>query len=91
MKIIQSGAFRRKVKKLNPRQKRQLDEAIRIIMKNPVVGVKKKGDLKSVYIHKFYIDNMLYLLAYAFSEGQIELIMLGPHENYYSSLKSYLK
>ena len=91
MKIIQSGAFRRKVKRFNTRQKLQLDEAIRNIIKNPSLGTRKKGDLGSVYIHKFYIDKTLYLLAYSFSADQLELIMLGPHENYYSFLKTYLK
>jgi mRNA interferase RelE/StbE len=91
MKIIQSGAFERKTKKLTARQKSQLDDAIRTILKDPSVGELKRGDLKTVYIHKFYIDRTLYLLAYSFSTDQLELIMIGPHENYYSRLKDYLK
>lgn len=91
MKIIQSRIFERKVKKLTSRQKAQLDEAIKAIIKNPCAGEQKKGDLKMVYIHKFYIDKALHLLAYTYTPDLLELIMLGPHENYYSDLKNYLR
>jgi hypothetical protein len=91
MKIIQSGLFERKVKKLTSRQKAQLDDAIRAIIKDPSIGEGKKGDLKMVFIHKFFIDKTLYLLAYSYTPVLLELIMLGPHENYYSDLKKYLR
>ena len=91
MRVIQSKLFERKVRKLNLAQKVQLDAAIREILKNPSSGEKKKGDLKSVFIYKFRIDNTLYLLAYSYSSDALELIMLGPHENYYRDLKKYLK
>ncbi|WP_353805755.1 type II toxin-antitoxin system RelE/ParE family toxin [Desulfobacter sp.] len=32
-----------------------------------------------------------YLLAYRFVGDDLELIMIGPHENYYRDLKSYIK
>lgn len=91
MKVIQSRIFERKVKKLSKLQKTQLDEAIREILRDPAIGEQKKGDLKMVYIYKFHIDNTLFLLAYAFTPEILELIMLGPHENYYKDLKNYLK
>lgn len=91
MKIIQSGAFERKVKKLSKMQKAQLDEAIREIFRNPAVGEQKKGDLKMVFVYKFHIDNSLFLLTYSYTSEILELIMLGPHENYYKDLKNYLK
>jgi mRNA interferase RelE/StbE len=91
MKIVQSGIFERKVKKLTLRQKAQLDEEIRTILKNPSIGERKKGDLKAVFIHKFYIDKTLYLLAYGYNTELLELLMLGPHENYYTDLKNYLR
>lgn len=91
MKIVQSSLFERKVKKLTERQKSQLDEAIRAILKDPYIGEQKKGDLKSVFIHKVYIDKSLYLLAYTCTPELLELIMMGPHENYYSDLKNYLR
>lgn len=91
MKIIQSRIFERKVKKLSRLQKAQLDEAIREIIQNPSTGERKKGDLRMVNVYKFRIDNTLYLLAYIYTPERLELIMLGPHENYYKDLKNYLK
>ncbi|MFH1038729.1 MAG: type II toxin-antitoxin system RelE/ParE family toxin [PVC group bacterium] len=32
-----------------------------------------------------------YLLAYRFVGNNLELIMIGPHENYYQDLSGYLK
>lgn len=91
MKVIQSRIFERKVKKLSKTQKAQLDEAIRKILINPDAGEQKKGDLKMVFIYKFHIDNTLFLLAYSYTHDLLELIMLGPHENYYKDLKNYLR
>jgi hypothetical protein len=91
MRVIQSKLFERKVRRLTVTQKVQLDEAIRAILKNPLAGEKKKGDLKSIFVFKFRIDNTLYLLAYSYSSELLGLIMLGPHENYYRDLKKYLK
>ncbi len=68
-----------------------LDNQIRKIIGNPSIGDEKKGDLKSVFIYKFKPGSKLYLLAYTFSDEALELIMLGPHENYYRDLKSYAK
>ncbi len=60
-------------------------------MKTPSIGDEKKGDLKGIFIYKFKLGSTTYLLAYRFSEDLLELIMFGPHENYYRDLKSYLK
>ena len=86
MKIIQSGIFGRKVKKLTKPQKLQLDEAILEIIKHPASGEQKKGDLQSVFVYKFQIGNSTHLVAYRFTEDCLELIMLGSHENYYRKL-----
>ena len=61
------------------------------MIENPEFGTEKKGDLKEVFIHKFKIKTIQYLLAYRFNEEKIELIMIGPHQNYYRDLKRYLK
>jgi hypothetical protein len=44
-----------------------------------------------VFVYKFHIDKTLYLLAYSYTLELLELIMLGPHQNYYSDLKKYLR
>ena len=91
MKVLQSRSFERKVKKFTKTQKKKLDQEIRNIIENPSVGTEKKGDLRGVYVHKFKIKTDQFLLAYRFVGQNLELIMLGPHENYYRELKTYLK
>ena len=91
MKIIQSRSFERKVKKFSKKQKLQLDEQVKIVAENPTIGTEKKGDLRGIYVHKFKIKTTQYLLAYRFVSEDLELIMLGLHENYYRDLKKFLK
>ena len=91
MKILQSRQFERKVKKFTKQEKKSLDKQILKIADNPAIGSEKKGDLRGVYVHKFKIKHTQYLLSYRFAEENLELIMIGPHENYYRDLKSYLK
>ena len=87
MKILQSRSFERKVKKFTKHQKNRLDEEVRKIIKNSSIGFEKKGDLRGVFVHKFRIQADQYLLAYRFIESDLDLIMIGPHENYYRDLK----
>ena len=91
MKILQSRSFKRKIKKFGKQEKKVLDKQILKIAENPSVGAEKKGDLCGVYVHKFKIKNTQYLLSYRFLGTDLELIMIGSHENYYRDLKSYLK
>ena len=91
MKVLQSRSFERKVKKFTKAEKKKLDEHIRKIVDNPSIGSEKKGDLRGVYVHKFKIQTLQYLLAYRFVGEDLDLIMIGPHENYYRDLKSSLK
>ena len=91
MKILQSRSFERKVKKFTKREKNKLDEQIQKIMVNPLIGSEKKGDLRGVYVHKFRLQAVQYLMAYRFVDEDLELVMIGPHEKYYRGLKGYLK
>lgn len=91
MKIYQSRIFENKIKKFSKQEKGILDEEIKKIMGNPFVGEEKRGDLRGIYIHKFKIKTIQYLLSYRMINDGLELIMIGPHENYYRDLKSYLK
>jgi mRNA interferase RelE/StbE len=91
MKIYQSRSFENKVKKLSKEEKELLDDEIRKIADSPLIGEEKKGDLRGIYVHKFKIKSLQYLLSYRMIKSDMELIMIGPHENYYKDLKSYLK
>jgi mRNA-degrading endonuclease RelE of RelBE toxin-antitoxin system len=91
MRILQSRSFERKVKKFSKQEKKRLDNQIRKIIDDPSIGSEKKGDLRGVYVHKFKLQTVQHLLSYRFVGENLELIMIGPHENYYRDLKSYLK
>ena len=91
MKIYQSRLFEKKVKKMTKAEKESLDREVRSIAENPSIGEEKRGDLKGVFVHKFKLKTSLYLLAYRKADKDLELVMIGSHENYYRDLKSYLK
>lgn len=91
MKIFQSRIFENKVKKFSKQEKEILDEEIKKIIENLLLGNEKKGDLRGMYVHKFKIKAIQYLLSYRMIKADLELIMIGSHENYYRDLKSYLK
>ena len=91
MKILQSRSFEKKTRRFNKAQKKELDKQVELIVNDPYVGIEKKGDLRGIYVHKFKIKTVQYLLAYRFINENLELIMIGPHENYYRDLKKYVK
>jgi mRNA interferase RelE/StbE len=91
MKILQSRSFERKVKKFSKQEKKRSDDQILKIIDDPSIGSEKRGDLRGIYVHKFKLQTDQYLLSYRFVGENLELIMIGPHENYYRDLKSYLK
>lgn len=91
MRIIQSRSFEKKTKRFTKQEKNILDDQVRKIAADPRSGQEKKGDLRGVFVHKFKIKTVQYLLAYRLAGDVLELIMIGPHENYYRDLKSYLK
>ena len=91
MRIYQSRSFEKKVKKMSKPDKDSLDREIRSIADDPSVGEEKKGDLRGVFVRKFKLKTTQYLLAYRKVGEDLELLMIGPHENYYRDLKQYLK
>jgi mRNA interferase RelE/StbE len=91
MKVYQSKSFEKKVKKMSKTEKDSLDREINKIMENLCIGEEKKGDLRGVFVHKFKLKTTQYLLAYRKIGEDLELVMIGPHENYYRDLKQYLK
>ncbi len=91
MKVFQSRSFEQNVKKHSKAQKLELDEQINQIVEDPLLGTEKKGDLRGICIRKFKMKTIRYLLAYRIAEENLELIMVGPHENYYRDLKKKIK
>lgn len=92
MRIIQSRTFARRVRRFRKQEKKALDQQVRKIAKDPSTGEEKRGELRGVFVHKFKIHTVQYLLAYRMADPDtLELIMIGPHENYYRDLTTYLK
>jgi mRNA interferase RelE/StbE len=91
MRIIQSRAFEKRVRHFRKQEKKILDQEVRKIAKDPSLGREKRGELRGVFVHKFKINATQHLLSYRMTgDGILELIMIGPHENYYRDLTTYL-
>lgn len=90
MQILQSNTFKNTVKKLHKNQKKLLDDAITIILNNPLIGDLKKGDLASIRVYKFHMLDRLTLVAYKYDEQNsvIKFFAFGSHENFYRDLKN---
>ena len=87
IEVLQTSIFIRKKKKLKKNQVKDLDIAIKAIIKNPEIGEQKKGDLQDIWVYKFNMVKQENLLAYKWDEKRRLLIALGVHENFYRDLK----
>ena len=98
MDIRQTPLFERTVKKLSKQDKADLDEAVKLVAKDPDIGERKVGDLLGVSVYKFKMNKQPVLLAYSVDEESTEdepvlilyLLKLGSHENFYRDLKNDL-
>ncbi len=90
MQVFQTNTFKKAYKKLHENQLKAVNEAIRDSMKDPKLGILKKGDLNTVRVYKFKISTQLMLLAYSFEEHTLilTLLALGSHENFYRNPKN---
>lgn len=87
VRVQQSAMFKRAYKRLHPKQKADVDDAVADIVRDPSIGEAKKGDLAGVFVHKFKCNGQLTLLAYEYDPGTRLLLLLGSHENFYRDLK----
>ncbi|MBW8068302.1 MAG: type II toxin-antitoxin system RelE/ParE family toxin [Ferrovum sp.] len=88
MKILVTATFDRVVKKMHRQQKVELDEAVRCIATDPLIGEAKVGDLLGIRVYKFRMVNQLTLLAYRIlDEDSVKLLTVGSHENFYRDLR----
>ena len=90
MIVRQSAFFARAFKKLHKNQRNAVRLEVQKLVDNPNLGTQKKQDLSDVFVHKFKINNQLFLLAYTFEPETLDLIVLGVHENFYRDLKNYI-
>ena len=87
--VLQTPSFKKTVKKLHANQKKGLDDAVKVLMEEPTIGEQKKGNLAYLRVYKFKMVNQPTLLGYSYEDGAVvlELIALGPHENFYRDVK----
>ena len=90
--VVQAPRFGKAKGKMHAKAQLAVDEAVKQILAESVVGGAKTGPLKGVYVHKFKVGPVQLLLAYQFDERRnvVELLDVGPHENFYKDLKNYL-
>lgn len=91
--VEQSTRFGKAKRHLPPKSQLALDDEVRKIVDHPLIGELKMGALKGVRVLKFKLGPLQLLLAYEFNERRnlVELLDVGPHENFYRDLESYLK
>jgi len=89
MDIIHYPSFSRALKRLRKNEKKDLDDAIREVVKDTDIGDLKKGDLNGISVFKFHMVNQLALLAYEYDDinDKLTLLAFGSHENFYRDLK----
>lgn len=93
IQVLQTPTFKKAVKRLQKNQKKELDQAIKIVMADPLLGEQKKGDLVFLRVYKFQMVEQLTLLGYSYQDGAVslELLYVGSHENFYRDIKSIIK
>ena len=81
LKVFQSRQFAKAVKKLHSNQKSDLDKAVQLLMKDPLIGDRKASDLTEVRVYKFKIVNQLNLFAYIYEDEvfTLTLLAIGSH------------
>jgi len=89
MNVLQTPRFAKQVKKLKTNQKKALDEAVKTIAENPLLGIQKRGDLSFLRVYKFKMLKQEALLAYTYNDEKIvvTLLAVGTHENFYRDFK----
>lgn len=87
MKINVTTSFKKSIKRLNAKEKKELDEQVKAIAANPDAGDPKKGDLAGVYTVGFKLHGAQFRVAYRFTEKVVTLVAFGARENFYKRLK----
>ena len=90
--VVQAPRFGRSKKRLPAAAQLQIDEAVKGVLADPLSGEPKIGALKGVKVIKFNVGPQQLLLAYQFDTKRnlVEVLDVGPHENFYRELQKYL-
>ena len=81
-----------------------IEDAVEEVCTDPTIGEAKTGDLQGIWVYKFTHNRQQYLMAYRPASADelnredvdidllfIDFYQIGTHENFYVSLKKYLK
>jgi mRNA-degrading endonuclease RelE of RelBE toxin-antitoxin system len=90
--VVQAPRFGRSKKRVSAAAQLLIDEAVKGLLADPLGGEPKIGALKGVRVIKFKFGPQQLLLAYQFDakRNMIEVLDVGPHENFYRELQKYL-
>ncbi len=90
--VIQAPRFAKSKRRLPGAAQLAADQAVREIVAEPLSGQPKTGALQGVRVVKFKVGSQQLLLAYQFDAklNQVEVLDVGPHENFYRDLQKYL-
>jgi mRNA-degrading endonuclease RelE of RelBE toxin-antitoxin system len=89
IQVFEKRRFGKAIAKHGEKNRVLIEDEIDLIVDDPLLGSRKKGDLKHLLVHKFKIEIQEWLLGYNWPAGRltIHLLQLGPHENYYREAK----
>jgi len=90
--VVQAPRFGKAKRRLPVTAQLEVDEAVKRVIADPLVGEPKVGALKGVRVVKFKVQTQQLLVAYQFDAKRnvIEVLDVGPHENFYRELQKYL-
>ena len=91
--VLQAPRFARSKRRLPRSAQLAVDDAVKGLLTDPLAGEPKVGALKGVWVVKFKVGAQQLLLAYQFDakRNAIEVLDVGPHENFYRELQKYLE
>ncbi len=89
---VQAPRFGRAKRRLPAAAQLAVDEAVKSALADPLSGEPKVGALKGVRVVKFKVGPLQLLLADQFDARRnlVEVLDVGPHENFYRELQKYL-
>ena len=91
--LEQAPRFGKAKRRLPAATQLAVDEAVKGILTDPLSGEPKVGQLKGVRVVKLKIGALQLLLAYQFDARRnvVQVLDVGPHENFYRDLQQYLE
>ena len=90
--VLQAPRFGKSKRSFPAPAQLEIDEQVKGIVADPFVGEPKVGALRGVRVVKFKVGPQQLLVAYSFNAKKqtIEMLDVGPHENFYRELTKYL-